>query len=147
MDSWKSLHETLLPDKEDFCKNLNMENVTNADHKHAKKKSMEKLWHKNFLWISWLVCSKWHVITCRRIWKFLKQICWNIWTWSSSFFICTWISLASMLKKYWSTIRIINWYWYVLNGRKSIKGEICHSIHRYANTNNKYVKGHKKDKE
>ena len=34
MDSWKSFHETLLPDKEDFCKNLNMENVTNADQKN-----------------------------------------------------------------------------------------------------------------
>ena len=43
MDSWKSFHETLLPDKEDFCRNLNMENVTNADHKHAK----QKVW-KNF---------------------------------------------------------------------------------------------------
>ena len=42
MDSWKSFHETLLPDKEDFCKNLNMENVTNADHKHAKKKKYGK---------------------------------------------------------------------------------------------------------
>ena len=43
MDSWKSFHETLLPDKEDFRRNLNMENVTNADHKHAN----QKVW-KNF---------------------------------------------------------------------------------------------------
>ena len=37
MDSWQRFDETLLPDKEDFYSNLNMENITDSDYKHAKK--------------------------------------------------------------------------------------------------------------
>ena len=36
-DSWKRYDETSLPDKEDFYNNLNMEDITNADYKHAKR--------------------------------------------------------------------------------------------------------------
>ena len=35
MGSWEKLDETLLPDKEDFYSNINMEDITNADYKHA----------------------------------------------------------------------------------------------------------------
>ena len=35
MGSWKKRDETLLPDKEDFYSNINMEDITNADYKHA----------------------------------------------------------------------------------------------------------------
>ena len=31
IDSWKRFNETLLPNKEDFYSNLNMEDITNAD--------------------------------------------------------------------------------------------------------------------
>ena len=34
---WKRFDETLLPDKEDFYSNLNMENITDDDYKHAKR--------------------------------------------------------------------------------------------------------------
>ena len=37
MDSWKRFDETSLPEKEDFCSNLNMLDVTNADYRHAKR--------------------------------------------------------------------------------------------------------------
>ena len=37
MYNWKRFDETLLPDKEDFYSNPNMENITDADYKHAKR--------------------------------------------------------------------------------------------------------------
>ena len=37
LDSLKRFNETLLPDKEDFYSNLNMEDITDADYKYAKK--------------------------------------------------------------------------------------------------------------
>ena len=37
MDSWERFHETLLPDKEAFYSSLNMEDVTDADHRYAKR--------------------------------------------------------------------------------------------------------------
>ena len=37
MDSWEIFDETSLPDKEAFHSNLNMENITDVDHRHAKR--------------------------------------------------------------------------------------------------------------
>ena len=36
MDNWEKFNETLLPIKEDFYIHLNMEDITDADHAHAK---------------------------------------------------------------------------------------------------------------
>ena len=38
MDSWKRFNESSLPKKEEFFSNLNIEYITDADQKHAKKK-------------------------------------------------------------------------------------------------------------
>ena len=37
MDSWERFNETSLPDKEAFYSNLNMEDITDVDYRHAKR--------------------------------------------------------------------------------------------------------------
>ena len=37
MDSWGRFNETSLPDKEAFYSTLNMEDITDVDHRHAKR--------------------------------------------------------------------------------------------------------------
>ena len=37
MDSWERFDETLLPDKEALYRDLNIENITDVDHRHAKR--------------------------------------------------------------------------------------------------------------
>ena len=37
MDSWERFDETSLPDKEAFFGNLNMEDITDVDYRHAKR--------------------------------------------------------------------------------------------------------------
>ena len=37
MDDWEIINEISLPEKGDFKINLNMEDVTDADYRHAKK--------------------------------------------------------------------------------------------------------------
>ena len=37
MDNWKKFNKTLLPEKEDFYSNLNMENITDADYACGKR--------------------------------------------------------------------------------------------------------------
>ena len=37
MDSWGKFDETSLPDKEAFYSSLNMEDITDVDHRHAKR--------------------------------------------------------------------------------------------------------------
>ena len=37
MESWGRFNETSLPDKKAFYSNLNMEDITDVDHRHAKR--------------------------------------------------------------------------------------------------------------
>ena len=37
MDDWGKFNEKTLPEKEEFCSNLNMEDTTDADYMHAKR--------------------------------------------------------------------------------------------------------------
>ena len=37
MDDWKNFNETILPEKEEFYSNLNMEDITDADYLHVKR--------------------------------------------------------------------------------------------------------------
>ena len=52
--------------------------------------------------------------------------------------------MASLFKKERSKIRIINRYWYVIDGWKGIRSGICHAIHRYAKANSEYMKDYDK---
>ena len=44
MNDWKKFNEKSLPEKYDFYNQLNMEDITDADHAHAKRvcKDFEK---------------------------------------------------------------------------------------------------------
>ena len=37
IDKWEKFNETLLPEKEEFYSNLNMEDITDADRIHRKR--------------------------------------------------------------------------------------------------------------
>ena len=37
MDDWEKLNEISLPEKEDFCRHLNVVGITGADYAKAKK--------------------------------------------------------------------------------------------------------------
>ena len=55
--------------------------------------------------------------------------------------------MARLFKKDGSKVRIINRYlMYLISVEKGTSGGICHSIHRHANANNKYMKNMTKTK-
>ena len=37
MDDWEKFNETVLPEKEEFYSNLNLEDITDADYMHGKR--------------------------------------------------------------------------------------------------------------
>ena len=37
LNNWEKFNETSLPDNEEFYSNLNMEDITDADHVHTKR--------------------------------------------------------------------------------------------------------------
>ena len=118
-----------MPDKKEFYNNVNMKNITAVDYK-LEKKSMKKFWNKKCRWTLGLVRSKWYIITCRCIWKLSRQMYWSIWAWSSSFFINTRISMASIFEKKTGVELELLTDTDMLLMKKSIRGRICHAIHR-----------------
>ena len=68
----KVFNETSLPEKENFCSLLNIEDNTHADYAQAKRicKDFEI---KNLReYYSWLVCSERYSIVSRCIWELWK---------------------------------------------------------------------------
>ena len=43
MDDWEKFNETSIPGKEDFYSHINMENITDADFAHIKKKNLQRM--------------------------------------------------------------------------------------------------------
>ena len=50
MDEWEKTNEASLRKKGEFYSNLNMDDITDANYLHVKriKKSLQRLWNKNF---------------------------------------------------------------------------------------------------
>ena len=47
IDNWERFNETSLPNKKAFYSNLNMEDITNVDYRHANN-VFAKIWTKEF---------------------------------------------------------------------------------------------------
>ena len=80
---------TWIRKNKDFYSKINMEDITDADY---------PIFYHYLISLSWLVRSKWYIITFTCIWNFLQQVDWNIWAWCTSFFITTRIRLAMILE-------------------------------------------------
>ena len=67
---------------------------------------------------------------CINVYEFDSAIC----------FSAPGVAWNAALKKTKVKLDSFNWYRYVINAGKGIRGGICHSIFRYAKANNKYMK-------
>ena len=79
-----------------------------------------------------------HIII-RYIRKLLQQVNRNKRIWSCILFASTWISMTSMSEEKINIISAANKRWYANSGRERIRGGICHTIHQYEKTSNKYI--------
>ena len=100
MDSWEKFDETSLPDKEAFYSSLNMKD-TGVDYRHAKRVFKNRN-NKNL--------SDYHDLYVENDTLLLADVFENFRNncISCSFFICTWISMASLFKENRSKTRIVN---------------------------------------
>ena len=70
---------------------------------------------------------------------------WNIWTWSCSFLSAPGLVWQACLRKTGVKLELLTNIDMLLMVKKGIRGGICHVIHRYAETNNKYMKNYDKN--
>ena len=146
MDTWKKFNEISLPNKDDFCSNLNMEDINDIDYRHAnnvfKVFKLENLGNYHDLYVQSDTLLLADVFNNFRN-MFLKEYELD----PAHFLSLPGLAWQACLKKTNIELELLTDYDMLLMVAEGIKGGICHSIHRYAKANNKYMKNYDKNEE
>ena len=146
IDNWERFNETSLPSKESFYSNLNMEDIDDIDHRHGNnvfnKFKLNNLgdYHDLYLQSDTLLLAD--VFENFRE-MFLKEYELD----PAHFLSLPGLAWQACLKKTNVELELLTDYDMLLIVEEGIRGGICHSIHRYAKANNKYMKNYNNNEE
>ena len=138
-DDREKLNKTSLSEKEDFYYHLKTEDITGADYMHGKKvcKDFEtknlREHHDLHIQIDTLLLAD--------VWELSECLSWNNCILFLTALGLEWQAASKKTKTNSDLLTDIDMFWMV---KKSIRGGICHAIHRYGKTNNKYLKDYEK---
>ena len=137
MDDWEKTNETLLPEKEEFYSNLNIEDITDADYMHAKKvcedfeiKNLGE-YHDCYLKSDTLLLAD--------VFENFRKICLKIYHLDP-------IKFLSAPGSAWQAASKKTEVKLELSTNIDIIGGVCHAVYRYAKAINKYMKDNDKNK-
>ena len=139
MDNWERFNETSLPSKESFYSNLNMEDIDNIDYRHGNnvfnKFKLNNLGDYHDLYVQS------DTLLLADVFENFRDMCLKGYALDPAHFLLlpglTW---QACLKKTNVELELLTEYDMLLMVEEGIRGGICHSIHRYAKANNKYMK-------
>ena len=146
MDSEEKFNEISLPDKEAFYSSLNMEDITYVDHRHTKR-VFKKINNQNL--------GDYHDLYVQSDTLILADIFENFRNKSieiyeldpAHFLSAPGLAWQVCLKKAEVKLQLLTKNYMSSMVERGIRGEICHTIHRYAKANSKYMKNLDKNKE
>ena len=146
MDSWEKFNEISLPSKEDFHSNLNMEDIDDIDYRHGnnvfKGFKLEHLGDYHDLYVQS------DTLLLADVLENFSDMCMKEYEFDSAHFLSLpGLAWQACLKKTNIELELLTDYDMLLMVEEGIRGGICHSIHRYAKANNKYMKNYNKDEE
>ena len=141
MDSWKKFNETSLPSKEDFYRNLNMENIDDIDYRHGnnmfKRFELESLGDYHDLYVQS------DILLLADVFENFRDVCIKEYELDPvHLLLLPGLAWQACLKKTNIELELLTDYDMLLMVEEGIRGGICHSIHRYAKANNKYMKNY-----
>ena len=146
MDSLEKFNEISLPSKKDFYSNLNMEDISDIDYRHAnnvfKGFKLENLgdYHELYVQSDMLLLSD--------VFNNFRDMCIKEYELDPGHFLSLpGLAWQACLKKTNIELELLTDYDMLLMVEEGIRGGICHSIHRYAKANNQYMKNYNKDEE
>ena len=144
MDNLERFNETLLPNKETFYNNLNMEDITDTDYMHAKKVfkgfKLKHLGEYHDLYVHS------DTLLLADVFENFRNICIEVYELDPAHFLSApGLAWQACLKKTELELELITDVDMLLMIEKGIRGGICHAILRYAKANNKYMKNYNKD--
>ena len=146
MDSWEKFNETSLPSKKDFFSNLNMENIDDIDYRHGnnvfKRFELENLGDYHDLYVQS------DTLLLANVFENFRDMCLKEYELDPAHFLSPpGLAWQACLKKTHIELELLTDYDMLLMVEEGIRGGICHSIHRYAKANNKYMKNYNNNEE
>ena len=150
-DSWERFNETSLPDKKSFYSNLNMEDITDVDHRHAKRVFNEvaanNLSHENLGDYHDLYVQS-DTLLLADVFENFRNMCIKVYELDPAYFLSApGLAWQPCLKKTKVELELITDPDMLLMVEKGIRGGIYHGILRYTKANNKYMKDYNEDEE
>ena len=137
MNNWERFDETLLPSKESFYSNLNMENIDEIDYRHGnnvfKRFKLKNLGEYHDLNIQS------DTLLLADVSENFRNMCLKVYELDAAHFLSLpGLAWQACLKESNVKLELLTDYNMLLMVEEGIRGGICHSIHRHAKTNNKY---------
>ena len=146
MDGWDKFNETSIPNKESFYSNLTMENITETDYIHAN--NVFKTFKLNNLGDYHDLYVQSHTLLLADVFENFRKACIKTYELDPAHFISLpGIAWQACLKKTGVELELLTDYDMFLMIEEGIRGGICHAVHRYAKTNNEYMKDYDESKE
>ena len=144
MDSWERFNETSLPDKKAFYSELYLEDITDKEYVYAQK-VFEELKLK-ILGDYHDLCVQSNTLLLADVFENFRNKCIEIYELDPAHFLSApglaWQACLKMTKVELELLTDIDM---LLMIEKGARGRICHTIHRYAKANNKYMKNYDKN--
>ena len=146
MDNWERFDETSLPNKESFYNNLNMENIDGIDCRHGnnvfKRFKLKNLGEYHDLYVQS------DTLLLADVFENLRNTFIKVYELEPAHFLSLpGLAWQACLKKANIKLELLTDYDMLLIVEEGISGGICHSIHRHATANNKYMKNYDENKE
>ena len=146
MDNWEKCNEMLLPSKESFYSNLNMENIDDIDYRHGN--NMFKIFKLKNLGEYHDLYVQSDTLLLADVFENFRKTCLKIYELDPAHFLSLpGLAWQACLKKTSIKLELITDYDMLLMVEEGIRGGICHSIHRHAKVNNKYMENYNKNEE
>ena len=146
MDNWERFNKTSLPNKESFYSNLNMENIEDIHYRHGNnvfnkfKSNNLGEYHDLYVQSDTLLLGD--------VFENFRDMCLKEYELDPAHFLSLpGLAWQACLNKTNVELELLTDYGMLLMVEEGIRGGICHSIHRYAKANNKYMKNYNNNKE
>ena len=141
MDNWERFNEMSLPSKESFYSNLNMENIDDIDYRHGnnvfKRFKLKNLGEYHDLYVQS------DTLLLADVFENFRNKCLKVYELDPAHFLSLpGLALQGCLKKTNVKLELLTDYDMLLMVEERIRDGICHSIHRYAKANNKYMENY-----
>ena len=144
MDSWEKFDETTLPPKEAFYSNLNLEDISDEDYAHAQK--VWDVFEINNLGEYHDLYVQSDTLLLAYVFENFRNMCLDKYELDPVYFVSApgW-AWQACFKKTGVNVDLITDYDMILMVEKGIRSGICQATHRYAKTNDKYMKNFDKN--